>query len=82
MRSTDRDFRNLTLIPELDTTAGRPRILVFDKGKAGGLPLMVIEASGTPAGVETYGPLAGTPAGQRMTADIGRWSRGGLTCRS
>ncbi|WP_274426837.1 hypothetical protein [Chelativorans sp. YIM 93263] len=75
-------FEDLRLIPELDTTVGRPRLLLLEKGKTRGLPLMVIEASGAPVKIETYGPLSGTPSGERVNADIGRWSAGSLTCQA
>ncbi|WEX11649.1 hypothetical protein [Chelativorans sp. AA-79] len=80
MRSSDPDFRDLRLVPELDTSAGRPRLLVLEKGNTSGLPVMVIEASGSPVTIETYGPLAGTRTGARVNDDIARWSGGHVSC--
>lgn len=82
LASGDQAFHNLRLIPELDTTAGHPRLLLLERGKTQGLPSLVIEASGSPTTIETYGPLAGTRTGNRVNADIERWSSGTLTCRS
>ena len=81
MRSSDPAFRGLSLVPELDTTAGRPRLLLLERNKAAGLPSLVIEAAGMPVTIETYGPLADTSTGARVKADIRRWSGGRLTCR-
>lgn len=76
----DRDFRDLRLVPELDTTSGTPRILVVHAGKAQGLPALVIEAKGEPVTVQTYGPLVTTPTGARINRDIKRWSSGEEAC--
>ncbi len=80
MRSSDPAFRDLHLVPELDTMAGRPRLLMLKKGKTAGLPVLVIEASGSPAKVETYGPLTATRTGARVNTDIQRWSGGRTSC--
>lgn len=80
IKGGDRAFRGLALIPELDTTAGKPRLLLVKKGKAGGLPQLVIEASGDPVTLESYGPLASTSASRQFNADIIRWARGDETC--
>ncbi|MCT7375187.1 hypothetical protein [Chelativorans salis] len=82
VRSSDADFRDLHLVPELDTSVGRPRLLLLKKGKAEGLPVLVIEAAGSPVTLTTYGPLASTRTGGRVNADIMRWSSGRTTCRS
>jgi hypothetical protein len=80
MRGGDPAFSELRLVPELDTRVGRPRLLVLQKGKAEGLPVMVIEAGGSPVTVETYGPLAATSTGARMNGDIRRWTGGRTNC--
>ncbi|WP_265519553.1 hypothetical protein [Nitratireductor luteus] len=81
MRTRDRAFRDLRLVPELDT-AGSPRLLLVHAKRAQGLPVLVIEASGSPVKIETYGPLATTSTGGRVNADIMRWSGGSADCRS
>ncbi|WP_404933193.1 hypothetical protein [Nitratireductor sp. L15S-10] len=80
MRSGDRRFRNLHMIPELDTRVGRPRLLIMRSKNQQGLPLLVIEASGSPTTISTYGPLASTQTGARINADIMRWSGGTTGC--
>lgn len=80
MRSGDRRFRDLHMIPELDTRVGRPRLLIMRSKKQQGLPLLVIEASGSPTTISTYGPLASTRTGAQINADIMRWSGGEANC--
>ena len=80
IRSGDRHFRGLHMIPELDTTAGRPRLLIMRTNKQQGLPLLVIEASGAPTKIVTYGPLASSATGARVNSDIMRWSSGPDGC--
>ncbi len=80
IRSGDRAFRGLAVIPELDTHSGKPRILIVERGKAQGLPRFVIEASGKPASVVTYGPLAGAGLSARINTDVARWAAGDPSC--
>ncbi|WP_048647902.1 hypothetical protein [Nitratireductor soli] len=80
IRSGDRHFRGLHMIPELDTTAGRPRLLIMRTDKRQGLPLLVIEASGAPTKIVTYGPLTSSATGARVNSDIMRWSSGPDGC--
>ncbi|WP_338531412.1 hypothetical protein [Nitratireductor thuwali] len=80
MRARDRAFDGLRLVPELDT-AGSPRLLLVHSKRAQGLPVLVIEASGSPVKIETYGPLATTSTGGRVNADIMRWSGGSADCK-
>lgn len=82
MKSKDKDFRKYKVIPELDTRAGKPRILVVSSKSAQGLPQYVIEADGTPARLSTYGPLSGEVLGARIDADVNRWQNGGKGCKA
>lgn len=76
------DLGAYSAIPELDTQAGRPRILIVEKGRrAGTLPALVIEAEADPTRIRTYGPLSATQSSARINADIIRWSTGGRGCR-
>ena len=80
MRSKDPAFAGLRLIPELDTQYGRPRLLLLKKNSQYGLPVLVVEAHGSPAKIETYGPLTQGPVGSRIEQDIRRWSTGSQAC--
>jgi len=79
-RSKDPAFAGYSVIPELDTQAGKPRILVVDKKAAHGLPKLVIEAGGTPVRTNAYGPLLSGPAGGRISSDLKRWIGGSSSC--
>lgn len=76
----DRAFQAHRITPELDTHYGKPRILLVRADAPEGLPQLVIEAEGTPARLNTYGPLAGGELADRIGADLARWSRGGTGC--
>lgn len=80
MKSGDRAFRDLALIPELDTRTGKPRLLIVKRGKASGLPQLVIEAHGDPVKISTYGPLAEAPVSARINEDVMAWTTGRTTC--
>ena len=69
-----------TIIPELDTGAGTPRLLVVERGRGRGLPQLVIEGTAGPTQLRSYGPLATSPLSNRINADIIRWSTGSSSC--
>lgn len=80
IRSGDSDFEALALVPELDTRTSDPRILIVEKGKSQGLPQLVISASGQPARISTFGPLAQSPLSGRINADVLAWAAGRDSC--
>jgi len=80
VRSKDKDFQGYNVIPELDTQAGKPRILIVDRKASQGLPKLVIEADGKPVKATAYGPLLNEPAGSRIGADLKRWTGGSNSC--
>lgn len=80
IKSGDKVFKGLAIIPEIDTRIGTPRLLVVERGKATGLPKYVIEASGEQPRIQSYGPLSGTPAAARMNGDVAAWSTGRTGC--
>ena len=69
-----------TVIPELDTGAGTPRLLVVERGQGRGLPQLVIEGRGGPTTLRSYGPLASSALSNRINSDVIRWSTGALSC--
>ncbi len=78
--SRDPAFKDYSLANELNSFTGRPRFLLVPKGNYGGRPLLVVQAEGSAARVETFGPLMGQPAGSRIDADIDRWASGSTAC--
>lgn len=80
IKSDDAAFDGLALVPELDSRANDPRILIVRRGQAQGLPQLVITASGTPVKLNTFGPLTGQGISNRINADITAWSAGATGC--
>ena len=78
--SRDTAFGSYRLAPELNAIAGPPRLLLVPAGNPQARPLAVIQAEGSPARVEAYGPLMGKPVGARISADVRRWAAGGTGC--
>lgn len=80
IKSGDKEFEGFALVPELDTRSGRPRILIVKSGQAQGLPQMVIEASGKPVKLNTFGPLTQQKLSNRINRDIIAWNTGRTSC--
>ncbi|WP_136656930.1 hypothetical protein [Nitratireductor sp. XY-223] len=81
-KSGDRGFRAYRLAPELNSFSGRPRILIVPANRPQDRPLAVVEGQGSPATISAYGPLMSDPVGNRIAADVRRWSGGAKSCSS
>ena len=81
-KSGDRGFRGYRLAPELNSFSGRPRILIVPANRPQDRPLAVVEGQGSPATISAYGPLMSDPVGNRIAADVRRWSGGNKSCTS
>ena len=77
---TGGEIGGYAVIPELDTQAGKPRILLIEKGKPRSLPALVIEGQASPTRLRSFGPLASAPLSNRINSDIIRWSTGNDSC--
>jgi hypothetical protein len=73
-------FEGLAMSPELTSFSGKPRILAVPRGNVGGLPKLVVEATGKPARIAAYGPLMDGPQGMEIAADTQRWAGGETSC--
>ncbi len=80
-KSDDEAFTAYRMAPELNSFSGRPRILLVDKNRPEALPLLVVEAEGVPAKVDSYGPLMETGLAPRISSDVSRWANGQDICR-
>lgn len=80
IKSGDAAFSGLALVPELDSRANDPRILIVKRGQAQGLPQLVISASDGPVKLSTFGPLTGQTISNRINADVTAWSAGATGC--
>ena len=81
-RSKDPAFKAYKLAPELTSQNGRPRILIVPAKNPNGLPLAVVEATGSPAKLSAFGPLMNEPLGKRISSDVNRWVAGGDSCNT
>lgn len=86
-KSKNPAFKQYTLAAEVNSHAGRPRFLIVPRKNPGGLPLLVVQAeakgdaaSGKFTNIQSFGPLLQQSGGQKISADIRRWSTGKDTC--
>ena len=79
-KSGDPAFKAYRLAPELNSFSGRPRILVVHRNSPESRPLLVVQAEGSPARLDAFGPLMNEPVGARITTDVNRWAAGGKGC--
>jgi hypothetical protein len=80
-KSKDPAFTAYRLAPELKSFTGTPRILVVKKNSPESLPLLVVQAQGSPAKLSAFGPLMQDPTiNARVNKDVSSWARGGKDC--
>ncbi len=79
-KSGDPAFRAYRLAPELNSFSGRPRILLVHRNSPEARPLLVVQAEGSPARLDAFGPLMSEPVGARIATDVKRWAAGGKGC--
>jgi len=80
--SKDAAFRPYRMANELNSFSGKPRFLLVPAKRPEARPLLVVQAAGTPAKLEVFGPLMQEPLGARIGADISRWATGDTGCGS
>jgi hypothetical protein len=80
--SKDAAFRPYRMANELNSFSGRPRILLVPAKHPEGRPLLVVQAEGTPARLQAFGPLMQDSLGARIGADVTRWAAGETGCGS
>jgi hypothetical protein len=80
-KSKDPAFTAYKLAPELKSFTGTPRILLVKRNAPESLPLLVVQAQGSPAKLDAFGPLMQDAAvNARVTKDVNHWARGGKNC--
>ncbi len=81
-QKNDPAFTEFGMVTELNSHAGRPRILITPKGKPTGLPKLVIQAERNLGitGVATFGPLLDSSDGARIQDNISKWAGGSKSC--
>lgn len=80
--SKDPAFRPYGFANELNSFSGRPRFLLVPARRHEARPLLVVQAEGSPARLEAFGPLMQEPLSARISADLNRWSSGDQSCAS
>lgn len=78
--SDDPAFAAYRMANELNSFSGRPRILLVPAKTPEARPLLVVQAEGTPARIDAFGPLMEQSHGPRIAADIRRWADGSRAC--
>ena len=80
-KSKDPQFAAYKLAPELNSFTGTPRILLVKAHSPESRPLLVVQAKGSPAKIDAFGPLMNDPAiSARVHKDVNHWVRGGGNC--
>lgn len=80
--SKDPAFRPYRFANELNSMSGQPRFLLVPGKNFGGLPQLVVQASGASGQVTVFGPLTNGKLGPRIQSDIARWQRGDTSCNA
>ncbi|HWK65554.1 MAG TPA: hypothetical protein VNS34_11465 [Rhizobiaceae bacterium] len=80
--SKDPAFRPYRFANELNSFSGRPRFLLVPAQHPEARPLLVVQAEGTPARLQAFGPLMQDPLAPRINADVSRWATGDQSCGS
>lgn len=76
----DPAFRPYRFANELNSMSGQPRFLLVPGKNFGGLPQLVVQASGPSGQVAVFGPLTNGKLGPRIQSDIARWQSGDTSC--
>ena len=81
-KKNDPAFANFSMATELNSHAGRPRVLIVPKSNPAGLPKLVIQAERIVgiSGVSTFGPLLDTSDGARIQDSVSKWAAGNKSC--
>jgi len=70
------------LASEVNSYAGKPRLLLVPRNRPSGLPVLVVQAErkGGRNHVQTFGPLLASKDGPRLAAAVSKWTSGGTAC--
>ena len=79
-KSGDSTFQPYRLAPELNSFSGRPRILAVPRNSPESRPVLVVQAEGSPARLDAFGPLMDGASGDRIKRDVLKWASGTSDC--
>lgn len=82
LKRGDPNFRKLRMANELNSYAGRPRLLLVPKNNPTGLPSLVVQAQKLKGStrLHAFGPLLATRAGKIISTDLKNWTSGKAAC--
>jgi len=75
-------FRKFRMANEVNSYAGKPRLLLVPKNNPTGLPSLVVQAQQNEklTRLHVFGPLLATHAGKLISTDLNNWTTGKNTC--
>ncbi len=75
-------FRKYRMASEVNSFAGRPRLLLVPKSNPTGLPSLVVQAEKQKrfTQVQAFGPLLSSSAGKAISTDLKNWTSGKTAC--
>jgi hypothetical protein len=78
----DPALKGYKMAPEINSYAGKPRILIVPRSNPAGLPELVAQAERINGRTTftSFGPLLKTKDGPRLDASLRAWARGSHTC--
>jgi hypothetical protein len=79
-KTNDPGFVGYKMAMELNSYAGKPRVLIVNAKRPESLPSLVVMAEGDPARLQAFGPLMQGPMGPKITAGVNHWARGNSGC--
>ena len=81
-KKPDPALKGFRMASEVDSYAGKPRILIVPKNNPEGLPKLVAQAekAGGRTQFSSFGPLLASNSGSRLQASLNRWAAGSTNC--
>jgi len=81
-KSKDPRFKKFKMASEVNSYAGKPRVLIVPKNKPSGLPKLVVQSErvGGSNVVSGFGPLLQTADGLQLKTSVDRWAKGNSAC--
>ncbi len=81
-KKPDPALKGFRMASEVNSYAGKPRILIVPRNNPEGLPKLVAQAekSGGRTQFSSFGPLLSSNSGSRLQASLNRWAAGSTKC--
>ncbi len=81
-KGKDPAFKKYKMATEINSYAGKPRVLIVPKNNPTGLPKMVVQAEriGGRNVLTSFEALLQSNNGGRLSSAIRKWERGGTSC--